>query len=140
MSHGHKAIGRRQQWVGIIGLLAVLLFASAVPGYAWRGRHGFGGHGFHRFHRFGGPHIGIGIGIGPFWGPYWGWGPYWAPYHYPYPPAVVQPAPPVYVQLSPPVSTPPPPQYWYAWDNPKGYYPYVQQCSGGWRPVAPSAQ
>jgi hypothetical protein len=135
MSHKYKTVGKRQQWVGILGLLAVLLFASAVPGHAWRGGHGFGGrgfHSFHRFHRFGGPHIGIGIGIGPFWGPYWA--SYTYPYAYPYvyPPVVVQPAPPV--------STPLPPRYWYYCNNPQGYYPYVQHCPGGWRPVAPSPQ
>jgi hypothetical protein len=91
----------KQKWVGIIVVLAALLFASAGVGHAWGGGHGFGGHGFgfhgfhhgfHHFggfHRFGGPRIGI--GIGPFWGPYWGA----YPYPYAYPPVVVTP-PPVY--------------------------------------------
>lgn len=48
------------------------------------------------------------------------------------PPVVVTPAPPVYVQLPPPQTS------WYACDDPPGYYPYVQQCPGGWRPVHPS--
>ena len=75
--------------------------------------------------------MGIGIGIGPFWGPYWG--PYWAPYAYPdvYPPVVAVPSTRVYVQPSAPA-------YWYYCDNPRGYYPYVQQCPGGWRAVAPT--
>jgi hypothetical protein len=90
----------RQKWVGIIVVLAVLLFASAGVGQARGGGHGFGGHGFHQgfhqgFHhfggvrRFGGPRIGI--GISPFLGPCW------EPYAYPYacPPGVVAP-PPVY--------------------------------------------
>jgi hypothetical protein len=124
----------RQKWVGIIVVLAALLFASAGVGHAWGGGHGFGGHGFGfhgfhhgfhhfgRFHRFGGPRIGI--GIGPFWGPYWD--------PYVYPPVVVQSPPPVVVQPSPPQTS------WYHCDNPEGYYPYVQQCPGGWRPVAPT--
>jgi hypothetical protein len=86
----------KQKWVGIIVIIAALLFASSGVGQAWGGGHGFSGHGFHHgfhefggFHRFGGPRIGI--GISPFWGPYWG------PYAYPYayPPVGVAP-PPVY--------------------------------------------
>jgi hypothetical protein len=46
--------------------------------------------------------------------------PSWRPYVYP--PAVVVPAPPVYVQPAPP-----------------GYYPYVQECPGGWRQANPSS-
>jgi hypothetical protein len=136
MSTGHKATGTRYLWVGIVVMLAVLFLASAVPGHAWRGGHGFRGRGFHGFHRFGGPRIGIGIGIGPFWGPYWGWGPYWPPYAYPYSYPYVYP--PVVVQPAPPVSTPPPSQFWYYCDNPKGYYPYVAKCPGGWRQVPPN--
>src|SRR2546428_12259210 len=30
------------------------------------------------------------------------------------------------------------PSVWYYCANPQGYYPYVQQCPGGWRPVAPT--
>jgi hypothetical protein len=124
----------RQKWVGIIVVLAALLLASAGPGHAWGGGHGFH-HGFHGgFHRFGGPRIGIGIGIGPFGAPYWGAYPY-----YPYPPVVVAP-PPVVVQPSQQLSIQPSPaqSYWYYCDNPQGYYPYVQQCSSGWRAVAPT--
>ncbi len=28
--------------------------------------------------------------------------------------------------------------YWYWCDDPEGYYPYVQECNGPWRPVAPT--
>ena len=28
--------------------------------------------------------------------------------------------------------------YWYWCDNPRGYYPYVQQCNDEWQPVAPT--
>jgi hypothetical protein len=81
--------------------------------------------------------VGIGIGLGPFWGPYWGpyWGGYWRPYAYgypyAYPPVVTVPSTQVYVQPSAPAS-------WYYCDNPQGYYPYVPQCPGGWRAVAPT--
>jgi hypothetical protein len=137
MNDRHEVMGKRQNWVGRIVLLAALLLASAAPSHAW-GRHGFGG--FHRgFHGFGGPRITV--GIGPFWGPYWGWGPYWAPYAYPYAysPVVVAPPPQVYAQPSAPASAqPPPPASWYYCEHPQGYYPYVQQCPGGWRPVTPT--
>jgi hypothetical protein len=119
----------RQKWAGVIVVLAALLLGSAGVGHARGGGHGFSGngfhHGFHHFggsHRFGGPRIGI--GIGPFWGPYWD--------PYAYPPVVVQPPPPVVVQPSPPQAS------WYHCDDPEGYYPYVLQCPGGWRPVAPT--
>jgi hypothetical protein len=120
MSDGHDAAGKRQQWMGIIGMLAALLLASAGPGHAWHGRHRFGG-----LHVFIGPPI-----VAPF-------EPYWAPYGYP--PVVVEPPPQAYVQPSPPVYVQPsPPSFWYYCENPQGYYPYVQQCPGGWSQVAPT--
>jgi len=36
------------------------------------------------------------------------------------------------------LSDPVPPQYsWYYCEHPQGYYPAVQQCPEGWRPVTP---
>jgi hypothetical protein len=139
----------RRKRVGIIVVLAALLILSAGPGHTWRGGHGGGGHGhgWHGGHGWGGPRVGIGIGLGPYWGPYWGgyWRPYAYgyplayPYGYAYPPVVAAPSTQVYLQPSPQASVQPPPAAsWYYCDNPKGYYPYVQQCPGGWRPVAPT--
>jgi hypothetical protein len=112
--------GKWQKWIGILGLLAVLLLASAAPGHAWRR---------------GGVFIspGIVVPFGPFWRPYWGHYPnaYWYAYPYAYPPIVVQPAP--QVSMLPPSS-----HYWYFCDNPQGYYPHVPQCPGGWRLVKPT--
>jgi hypothetical protein len=149
------AMRTRQKWVGIIVVLAALLILSAGPGHTRGGGHGGGGHGgghhgghggkWHGGHGWGGARVGIGIGLGPFWGPYWGpywrpyWGGYWRPYAYGYPyaypyvypPVVTVPSTRVYVQPSAPA-------YWYYCDNPQGYYPYVQQCPGGWRAVAPT--
>jgi hypothetical protein len=161
------AMRTRQKWVGIIVVLAALLILSAGPGYARPGGHGGGGHGgswhgghgggrhgghgwgghggkwhggkWHQGHRWAGPRVGIGIGLGPFWGPYWG--PYWGSYAYPYvyPPVVTVPSTQVYVQPSAPAAAqPPPPSYWYYCDTSQAYYPYVQQCPGGWRPVTPT--
>ena len=134
----------------MLGALAVAMPAQAAPPSG--GQHHFdGGRGdFHRDfhdghdrHDFG--RFGFGFG---FWDPWWGWGPadYWGPYpyYYPYyyPPYPVSYAPPGY---GPPPQMPAapaqttgaaPPQYWYYCDNPKGYYPYVPNCSAAWRQVA----
>lgn len=118
-------------------ILAAFLLAS-VGSAAWAasGSHGTGihrgshrhGHGHttavHHHH-----HGHVGIFIGPAFG-------YYAPYHYPYPPVVVAPSPPVYIERSnpqPAAQT----YYWYYCSNPEGYYPYVQECPGGWQRVAP---
>jgi len=66
---------------------------------------------------------------GGYWGPGW-WG---APYYYAPPPVVAQ-EPPVYVEPAPPQ---PQTVYWFYCQNPQGYYPYVQQCPGGWMRVVP---
>lgn len=73
-------------------------------------------------------HVGVGY---PFWGPY-----YYAPppvAYYQLPPAYYGPPPVVYAP--PPTLVAPQAQVWYYCDNPKGYYPYVSTCSGGWRQV-----
>ena len=147
MCNGHKATGMRQKWLGIGVILVALLVTSAVPGHAWRGGHGghgfrHGGHGhWHGWHGYYRPSVVF--SVGPYWAPYWD--PYWA---YGYPPAVATVPPQVYVQPAP--QTPAQPGLeqspvqpygqpsWYYCDDPQGYYPYVQQCPGGWRPVAPT--
>jgi hypothetical protein len=96
-----------RRWVML--LLTALLMLSAAPAHAWYGHWGA--------RVFVGPRVVVPVV------------PFWAPYVYP--PAVVQSLPPVVVQPSPPQAS------WYHCDNPRGYYPYVQQCPGGWRPVAP---
>jgi hypothetical protein len=77
--------------------------------------------------------------LAQYWYPYGPYGPY-APYPYyngPPPPAYyAPPAPAPQTQAAPEVSGAPPPQYWYYCDNPKGYYPNVQNCPTAWRQVA----
>ena len=134
MCNEYEATGMRQKWLRVVVILVALLVTSAVPGHAWRGGRGFR-HGGHVFIR-----PSIVFPIGPFWAPYWG--PYWEPYGYPS--VVVTPPPQVYVQPAPQTSVQPPPAQppaqpsWYYCENPQGYYPYVQQCPGGWQPVAPT--
>lgn len=77
--------------------------------------------------------VGIGVGV-----PYVGPAPwYYGPPAYYVPPPVVYAPPPVIVQPPPvaPAYVAPQPQSWYYCDNPKGYYPYVQNCNNAWRPV-----
>lgn len=83
-------------------------------------------------------HVWIG---GPVWGPgYYGPPAYYypPPVYYSPPPTVVEVpvAPPTYIERTPvqQQST----GVWYYCANPKGYYPYVQNCPGGWRPVTPT--
>jgi hypothetical protein len=61
-------------------------------------------------------------------------------YGYSYPPPYYPPAPPVtVVQQTPPLG-PAPVQNWYYCDDPRGYYPYVQNCDTPWRPVPAQPQ
>jgi hypothetical protein len=131
---GVMAMGTRRKWVGTLVILAVLLWISAVPGHTDRGGHGYKGHG-HKGHGHGGSRVFISPRIVVPFGAYWR--PYWEPY--PYPLVVIAPPPRVYIQPAPPIAAaPPPPLYWYYCDEVQAYYPYVQQCPGGWRPVTPT--
>lgn len=89
-------------------------------------------------------HFRANIWVGPGW-----YGPprhYYYPYYpyYPDPPTViVQPPPDVYyypapAQPEPQLQQAAPPQYWYYCREPKGYYPYIKACPGGWQKVAPT--
>ena len=59
--------------------------------------------------------------------------PLYAPYYYPPPRYFVPPAPPLYMEQSPD------PNFWYFCPESNAYYPYVQQCSGGWQQVVPQS-
>jgi hypothetical protein len=103
-------------------------------GYVGRGGSGgFRGHGGHGGHFSGSIWIGPGWGLwDPFFYPYY---PYY-PYQYPYqPPVVIQQEPQEYIL---PEQQPEETNYWYYCRNPKGYYPYVKTCPGGWLKVAPA--
>ena len=100
-------------------------------GGAFRGRHERFER-FDHFHRFG--FVG-GFGfVGPFF-----WDPFWFPSPYPIysyaPPLVIQPEPELSVQQP---SSPAAPTYWYYCVDAKAYYPYTQQCPGGWLKVVPN--
>lgn len=85
--------------------------------------------------------------------------PYYRPYNYgypaghfywpAYPPAVyypptviLPPDPPVYIQQQPTRLVPSLPEstvtnYWYYCENPAGYYPEIERCSGEWIKIPP---
>ena len=74
-------------------------------------------------------HVVVGVGV-PFVFPLYPYPyPYAYSYYYPY-----YATPPVYAQ-SEPTPIAPQTQSWYYCDNPKGYYPYVNSCTTGWRQV-----
>jgi hypothetical protein len=101
-----------------------------------RGAGGFVGGGHHGGGHHGGGHFGVWVGPG------WGWDPFFYPYYpyYPYPyyntPTVVVPQQPEEYVM--PESQPEETSYWYFCKDPKGYYPYVKSCPGGWMKVVPA--
>lgn len=78
---------------------------------------------------------------------FFGWDHYWwgADYYdgYPYPYAyrryVTAPAESVVYVERGDAATPPGREvgYWYHCTAPEGYYPYVKECTGGWRQITP---
>jgi hypothetical protein len=113
----------------LVALICAALMAAPSPGAAG-----------HRHTRY---FFGATIGIP---GPAWYGPPVWAPRPYWAYPAVI-PAPPVYYAPAPVVVQQPPAyvrqpasdesDYWYYCESPRGYYPYVKSCPGGWMKVVP---
>jgi len=98
----------------ILALTVVLVGSSVGPGQAWHHPHGFRPLGVVVVPR-------VVVPVAPSW--------------YPYPPVVIDAHPRV-VERLPSIALPPSPtSSWYYCDNPQGYYPYVQQCPGGWKQV-----
>jgi hypothetical protein len=122
--------------VKTIFTLILFLLGSGIAGGNVLAR-GFSGGGFHGgggFHRSGGHgHVGVIISAPLFWGPDFYY-PY--PYYY-FPDDSLSSSPPVYIEQGDEEAPPPQSNYWYYCANPQGYYPYVQQCPGGWQRVAP---
>ena len=91
-----------------------------------------------------GARVGVGVVIGAplLWGYYPrylaipGYYPYSPVYSYP-PAVVVQPSAPVYIERAPRSIAGDDGDYWYYCRKPRGYYPYVKKCPGGWERVAP---
>ena len=102
----------------LLGLLSGIAYG--------RGGHSASGHGFHHFS--GHPHFHSHVFIGG--------GLAFAPLFYP-PPVYYDPPPAVQYVEPPAANSAPQPGYWYYCQESNQYYPYVQQCPGGWQPVAP---
>jgi hypothetical protein len=66
----------------------------------------------------------VSFGVYPFF-----WDPFWFPSPYP----AYTYAPPLVIQQEPP--SPATPTYWYYCADSNAYYPYTQQCPGGWLKV-----
>jgi hypothetical protein len=126
---------RRSKSVAVIILLLGLLASSVA--WAHRSHHGAPGGGFHHHHGHGGASVGVVIGTPWLW-------PYYSPpptYLY-YPPLAAAPAsPPVYIeQGNEQGDIEAPSSYWFYCGNPKGYYPYLKDCPGGWQQVPAQPQ
>jgi hypothetical protein len=95
----------------------------------------YGGH-----HGYYGSHVDVYIGR-PAWRPWWRY-PYYYTYAYVYQPVVSAPsAPETYIERSEPEAAASQAGTWYYCPESKKYYPYVQECSGGWQnvPAEPSS-
>ena len=109
--------------VRAISLVLVLLLGALAAGAA--DAHG-------RFRASVGVFIGAPIVLAPWY--YYPYPYYYHPAYY-YPPAVVVAPRPAYVepQAAPQRADP----YWYYCPEARAYFPYVQQCAGGWQRVVP---
>jgi hypothetical protein len=121
----HERIDRRATPL-LAGVLALFVLC-AVPLSA-QARDHWHGHGGGVFFNFGWP--------GPYWGPRY----YGPPVYYSPAPIIVE-RPPVYIERDDAQVTPAPsaaaaePVWWYWCASSKKYYPYVQQCAGGFQRV-----
>ena len=128
---------------------ALAVFVGSWPGQAdqvaWAAPVGHGGHGGFGH---GGGRGGFGHGGGRgghfeggiWFGPGWWWDPFLYPY-YPYYPYYTEPSVVVPQQSEEYLLPEPQPReagYWYFCRDPKGYYPYVKRCPGGWLKVVPA--
>jgi hypothetical protein len=114
-----------------IALTCAALLAMAAAD-AWAAGHGGGHSGGHsgggHFHH--GARARVFISSPAFFYP----SPY---YYYPAPAYPYAPAPPVeYIQQAPATES----QYWYYCPGSAAYYPYVNECSGGWQLVQPTGE
>ena len=111
---------------------ATLLAVGALD--AWAGGRGGGGHSSGGFHHGGNRSFHHGARARVFVSSPFFFFP--SPYYY-YPAPAYAPPPPVqYIQQEPAVES----QYWYYCEGSRAYYPYVNECPGGWRLVQPAGE
>ena len=124
-----------------LALVSCAALLAAAADESWAGRSGSRGSsgrgvshsGGHHGHR---GHTRVFVGGAFFAGPAF-YAPY--PYYYPYPAPYYgyPPPPPVYIQQNDTPVTPESQLYWYYCQGSRAYYPYVQDCPGGWQRVMP---
>ena len=84
--------------------------------------------------------FGYGFGYGYGYAPWYSYpAPYYSPYYYPGPAVGYPSGPTNYVEQAAPEasSAPRSDAFWYYCPEAKAYYPYVNQCAGGWQKVSP---
>lgn len=124
----------------IVGLTAFAPVAVEAHGPSYRG--GAVVHGRPAFApvRHGGhwrPRVGVYIGAPIVAAPFWYHGYYGPSYHYYSPPPVYYYSAPQYTPEYIEREAPAPQNWWYYCGQSQAYYPYVKECPGGWRRVAP---
>ena len=78
----------------------------------------------------------FGVLVGPMWGPYYAPRPFFD--YPPYRTVVIEPVPLVYIEQAPRVAPDnEATRYWYYCAETRAYYPYINQCPGGWIKVLP---
>jgi hypothetical protein len=115
--------------------LAILLLGSVVSDDLAARGHGYT-HGHGEYHR---GHARIGVFIAaPLFLPRYFDAPFYDYYFYNPPLVNVPSAPTTYIQQGAALPSDEAGQgYWYYCADPQGYYPYVQQCLGGWQQISP---
>jgi hypothetical protein len=113
-------------------LLAMTTVGTAQAGGGYYGRHWHGGH-------WGDSSVGVVVGVPLGW-PYYAGGFYDWPYYPPARTVVVEQEPTVYIERGASASDGGDggDGWWHYCHNPKGYYPSVKKCPGGWERVAPN--
>ncbi len=112
----------------------VLATINSEPAQANGRSYNFRGPFHHGHHHWVRPRVGVYIGA-PIVAAPLGYYGYWGPsYYYPAPPAAVE-----YVEREPAAApqAAQPQHWWYYCQGSAAYYPYVNECPGGWQRVAP---
>ena len=130
-----------------LAIVSGAAFAQGRDGGGWHGGgggwHGGGGgwHGGGWRGGWYGPAIGFSFGIPGYWGWPYAYGyPYAYPAPYPaYAPSYAPSEPSTYIEESAHAPQASEPIYWYYCTDPRGYYPYVQNCTKPWVQVLPQS-
>lgn len=122
-------------------LIAAMLGAAGLMTTESALAFGHGYRGYPGSHVRFGVYVGAPLVVGGYWGsPYYASPYYYSPAYYPPTVVTVPVSPPTYVEQPTavaPAQAAPQPGYWYYCAESRSYYPYVNQCPGGWQRVSP---